>query len=70
MNTLTIFYGALKPLKAIGKHQSNLLHFAHKYKGWHSIDTKNRDAMRAMKALERKGYLLVIQDQFKLEVTT
>jgi len=68
MSTLTIFYGASKPLKAIGKHQVNLLDFAYKYKGWHSINTKDRNSMRAMKALESKGYLLVIQDQFKLQV--
>jgi hypothetical protein len=68
MSKLTIYYGASNPLKAIGKHQVNLLHFAYKYKGWHSINTKDKNAMRAMKALERKGYFLVIQDQFKLEV--
>lgn len=68
MNTLTIFYGASKPIKAIGKHQSNLLHFAYLYPSWHSINTKDRNAMRAMKALERKGYLKVIDDQFKFEV--
>jgi hypothetical protein len=66
MKTLTIFYGAPKPFKAIGKHQVNLLDFAYRYKGWHSINPKDRNAMRAMKALERKGYLLVIENKFKL----
>jgi hypothetical protein len=67
MNNLTIYYGKTQPAKARGKHQANLLHFAFKYRGWHSINARDRAAMRAMKGLEAKGFLQVVNDQFRFK---
>jgi hypothetical protein len=56
MDSLTIYYGANKPIKAIGKHQVNLLGFAEKYRGWHSY-TLDPNTLNAVNALVRKGCL-------------
>ena len=68
MCKLTIYHGRATPLVAIGKHQARLLGFAFKYQGWHSINTKDRNAMRAMQALQRKGFLYVENDQFRVRL--
>ena len=54
MATFKIYYGAAKPMTAVGKHQCNLLAFAEK-----------KTTMRAVQALHAKGYIEVIGDQFR-----
>ena len=54
MNTLTIFYGAEKPLTAVGKHQTQLLGFLERYKGWHTMGT-DKSTVRAIEGLLRRG---------------
>jgi hypothetical protein len=56
MTTFTIYHGASKPIKAVGKHQVKLLDFAYRYKGWHTYGTDSV-TMRAIKALHAKGCL-------------
>ena len=56
MTTFTIYHGASKPIKAVGKHQVKLLDFAYRYKGWHTYATDSV-TMRAVKALQAKGCL-------------
>lgn len=65
MTMLKIYHGAEKPMIAVGKHQVALLGFAERFPGWHTMG-KDRCDIRAMQALERKGYLEVIGDQFRL----
>jgi hypothetical protein len=57
MATFEIYYGATKPVRAVGVNQCNLLRFAEKYKGPHTY-MRNRATIQAVKALEAKGYLL------------
>ena len=64
MATFKIYYGAAKPMTAVGKHQCNLLAFAEKYRGWHSF-ADDKTTMRAVQALHAKGYIEVIGDQFR-----
>lgn len=63
MATLTIYCGLPKPIKATGKNQVRLLEFAHKYRTWHTY-SQDKATKKAIKALESKGYLEVIDDQF------
>lgn len=56
MNTMTIYHGSIKPIKATGKHQVKLLDFAYRYKGWHTHST-DHNTMRAIQALNAKGCL-------------
>lgn len=53
MTTFTIYYGAAKPIKAVGKNQCHLLEFAEKYPGWHSY-AKDRATLKALEGLKRK----------------
>jgi hypothetical protein len=70
MATLTIYHGTSQPIKAIGKHQVNLLGFAHKYKGWHSF-AGDAITRKTVKTLEKKGYLEVNQfEQFRFVYPT
>ena len=64
MTTLTIYCGLPKPLKAIGKHQVKALDFAYRFKCWHTF-SQDKNTKRAIKALASKGYLEVINDQFR-----
>ena len=65
MNSLTIYHGTTKPIKAVGKHQAKLLDFAYRYQQWHTYST-DRNTLRALKALQSKGCLLVNEyQQFK-----
>lgn len=61
---MTIFYGALKPIKAVGKNQVKTLDFAYRFKCWHSF-SQDKATKRAVIALAKKGYLEVIDDQFR-----
>lgn len=63
---LAIYVGKDKPLVAVGVNQCNLLGFAEKYRGWHSFKN-DRPTKRAIKALENKGYLEVVGEQFRLK---
>lgn len=65
MTTMTIYYGKANPIKAVGKHQCKLLDFAHTYKGWHTFNTKDKDTVRAVHGLYKRGCLEVIGDQFR-----
>ena len=54
MSTLKIYYGAAKPLTAVGKHQARLLGFLERYKGWHTMAT-DKATTRAIEGLLRRG---------------
>ena len=69
MTTLTIYYGAAKPMKAVGAIQCRLLAFAEKYRVWHTFKN-DRSTMRSVKSLQAKGYLIVEGDQFKFTNST
>jgi hypothetical protein len=62
---LTIWYGSQTPMVAIGKNQVQLLGFAEKYKGWHTFK-QDKATRNAINTLKNKGYLEVIDDQFRL----
>jgi hypothetical protein len=64
MATLTIYHGAAKPIRAVGRNQCRLLAFAEKYPGWHTLAT-DRATVRAVTALQKRGCLEVIGDQFR-----
>ena len=64
MTTFKVYYGAAKPMVAVGKHQCRLLEFAEKYKGWHTF-APCPATVRAIKALEAKGYIECNGDQFR-----
>lgn len=64
MATFTIFYGAAKPIKAVGVNQCRVLEFAEKYKGWHTFK-QDRATVRAVRALAVKGCLEIVGDQFR-----
>lgn len=64
MNTLTIYYGKTEPIKAVGKHQCRLLEFAYNYRGWHTF-ARDKTTLKAIEGLQRRGYLEVIDDQFR-----
>lgn len=66
MASLTIYYGAEKPIKAAGVHQVKTLGFAEKYRGWHTF-AKDKPTQRAIYSLEAKGCLEVIGDQFRFK---
>lgn len=62
MNSLTIWHGREKPIKAIGKNQAKLLDFAFKYQGWHSYSS-DKPTLRAIEGLVKRGCLEVNQYQ-------
>ena len=66
MTSLTIYCGLPRPIKAIGKHQCKLLEFVYKYRGWHSY-ASDRNTVRAVQALSKKGCLQVIADQCQFQ---
>lgn len=66
MTSLTIYYGAYQPIKAIGKNQVKVLTFAEKYRGWHTF-ANDRATKQAICALKSKGCLEVIGDQFRFK---
>ena len=68
MSTLTIYYGADKPLHAVGHHQCHLLQFAFDNPGWHSYHWKCPATRRAVSALEKRGYIEVKGTQFRLKI--
>ncbi len=63
---LTIYTGTKNPMVARGKNQCHLLEFAHNHKGWHTFK-QNRATKRAITALEKKGYIEIDNDQFRLK---
>lgn len=64
MTTYSIYHGKGKPIKAVGENQCNLLEFAENNKGWHTFK-QDRATIRAVKALQLKGCLEVVGDQFR-----
>lgn len=68
MSTLTIYYGAAKPLHAVGHHQCHLLQFAFDNRGWYSPQRKCPATRRAVAGLERRGYIEVKGTQFQLKI--
>lgn len=54
MSTLKIYCGAVKPLTAVGKHQTRLLGFLERYKGWHTMG-EDKATARAVEGLLRRG---------------
>lgn len=63
--TLTIYYGKATPMRAVGTRQCRLLSFAEKYQGWQTMG-KDKSDRRALRALQAKGYLEVVGDQFRI----
>lgn len=62
---LTIYTGGV-PMVAVGENQCNLLTFAEKYQGWHTYK-QDRPTKAAVRALQGKGYIEVIGDQFRFQ---
>lgn len=54
MQTLTICHGTAKPIRVRGEHVCNLVGFAEKYPGWHSLG-KDRNARRALESATHAG---------------
>ena len=69
MNSLTIYAGQTRPLKARGKNQCHLLDFAYRFPGWHSYKT-DRPTLQAIAGLERKGLLEVSRETLQFRITT
>lgn len=65
MAKLAIYHGAARPMVAVGVHQCRLLSFVERYHGWHAIGF-DRASLRAVKALERKGYIEVSGDMMRI----
>ena len=59
MATFIIYYGAEKPIIAVGIHQVKLLQFAEKFQCKHYFDKKDKNRVRAIQGLERKRCLVV-----------
>lgn len=69
MNTLRLYDGSGRTLRAVGVHQCHLVAFAAKYRGWHTA-AKDRVTRRALAGAARRGLVRVVGDQFKfVEVT-
>lgn len=64
MTTFTIYYGAVKPIRATGKHCVRLLQFAEKFRGWHTF-ASDRTTRRAIASLQRIGCIEIMGDQFQ-----
>ena len=66
MTTFTIFYGAEKPIKAVGKNQCRILDFAERFRGWHYM-RDDRGSVAAYRSLEKKGAIEIdgIRYRFK-----
>jgi hypothetical protein len=63
--SLTIYHGLTKPIKVTGKHQTKLLDFAYKYKGWHSY-ANDSITRRTVSSLVKKGYIEINEfNQFR-----
>ena len=66
MATFTIYHGKPSPIKAVGKNQCKLLSFAFNHKGWHTLK-QDRPTKAAVLALQSKGCLEVVGDQFRFQ---
>ena len=64
--TYTIYYGKKEPLKAVGKHQINMLMFAEKYQGWHSY-SEDKTTLKALNGLLKRGSI-VINDNLQFRI--
>lgn len=64
MASLTIYYGAAKPIRATGAHCVRLLSFAEKFRGWHTFK-QDRATRNAVNSLQRIGCIEVSGDQFR-----
>lgn len=58
MATFNVFYGAEKPLRAVGRHQVKALQFAAQHPGWHSF-AKDNTTTRAIFGLAKRGSVVV-----------
>lgn len=56
MESLTIWHGAIKPMRAKGVNQCRVLSFAERFKGWHYF-ADDKPTRRAIAALLKKGHL-------------
>lgn len=70
MATFTVYDGSGRKLYARGKHQVNALDFAQKHRGWHTFLKNDRPALRAIRALEKRGVLETKGDQFRFKPAT
>lgn len=66
MPVLKIWHGKETPIRAVGVHQVRLLAFAEKYRGWHTF-SNDRTTRRAVQALQGRGCLEVVGDQFRFK---
>ena len=67
MPTITIFYGAKKPIKVTGRHCCNLFCFVFENQVWHSINYKDRNKRRAVASLHKRGYLEIVADHYRFK---
>lgn len=64
MNSLTIYYGASKPIRVRGVNVCRLVSFAEKFPCWHTIK-QDRATKRAIASAQRAGCVEVSGDQFR-----
>jgi|LakMenEpi03Aug12_release.lakeMendotaPanAssembly.Ray.scaffolds.fasta_scaffold4360062_1 hypothetical protein len=57
---LSIYYGKLKPIVAVGKNQYALLHFLSRYPGWHTM-SQDRATKRAIVGLVNRESIVYDQ---------
>ena len=58
MATMAIYYGAAKPVKAVGVNQCRILRFAESHKTWHYMKP-DRASKRAYAGLVKRGVIEV-----------
>ena len=58
MAIFKVYYGAEKPLVAIGRNQVNLLQFAAAHPGWHSYQD-DKATKQAINGLLRRGSIVL-----------
>lgn len=58
MATMAIYYGAAKPVKAVGVNQCRILGFAEAYRTWHYMKP-DRASKRAYAGLVKRGLIEV-----------
>ncbi len=64
MNALKIYYGAPNPIRVYGVNVCNLVSFAERYRGWHTIG-KLRANRRALESAIRSCCIEAFGDQFR-----
>lgn len=66
MATLTIYHGAMTPIRSTGIHCIRLLEFAEKFRGWHSF-APDRTTKRAISSLAKLDCIEIADSQFRFK---